>query len=163
MIEDRIERARGLLERVHYAAMATVNEDGSPHNTPIHFIISDSRKYIYWASSPASQHSKNLNRSGQAFFVIYEPGVGGGLYLQTRNGHELTGAQLKDGLNIWNKSRMADGKPELADTFFKGNFPQRMYRVDIMKSWVNCSDRDKAGNIIRDYRYELAQEDLLLR
>jgi len=31
----RIERAKWLISNIQHAAIATVNEDGSPHNSPV--------------------------------------------------------------------------------------------------------------------------------
>jgi general stress protein 26 len=45
-IPARITRAKELLASAKHAAMATVNVDGSPHNTPFFFIYDDQLEYI---------------------------------------------------------------------------------------------------------------------
>jgi general stress protein 26 len=57
-----IARAKALLGTVWFATMATVNEDGSPHNTPFLFLRAKDLSRIYWGSHPNSLHSKNIVR-----------------------------------------------------------------------------------------------------
>ena len=160
LLQERIERGRMLLRTVRHAAMATVNEDGSPHNTPFYYLVDDSREYIYWASSPDSVHSQNLRRTGQAFIVIYEVGKGDGLYLQGQDAHELSGDELMRGLGAWNVQRAEGGKQAVDAGFFTGASPQRLYCMDLARYYVNNSEKDTAGNILRDRRFEITKEDL---
>ena len=160
MVEDRIQRARELLSTARNAAMATVNADGSPHNTPFHFIIDDTREHIYWSSSPESLHSQNLARTEQAFIVIYEADKGGGLYLQGEQAHELSDDELGQGLAVWNAQRAKEERSSLQAGRFTGESPQRMYRISITKYWVNASEKDAAGNVTQDYRHEITREEL---
>lgn len=160
-MQDQIDRAKALLKKVRHAAMATVNADGTPHNTPFHYIIDSAKEHLYWASGPETVHQQNLARTGQAFIVIYEPGTGGGLYLQGVNAHELTGAELEQGLEVWNAKRAEEGRGPLTTDFFGNASPQHMCRVDLVKFWVNHSERDGKGNIIRDVRTEISREDLI--
>jgi hypothetical protein len=44
----RIEQAKHLLNDVRFAAMATVNEDGTPHNTPYFFMYDETITHLYW-------------------------------------------------------------------------------------------------------------------
>ena len=161
-MQQNIERAKELLKTVRHAAMATVNADGSPHNTPFHYLIDAEREHIYSASSPDALHSQNIARTGQAFIVIYEAGQGGGLYLQAENAHEVTDlTELNTGLKVWNAKRVQEGRKPLDTSFFTGNSPQRMYRFDLARYYVNHSERDAAGNILRDIRTEITREDLV--
>lgn len=156
------ERGRELLATVRHAAMATVNEDGTPHNTPFYYLVDDAREHIYLASSPDAVHSQNIARTGQAFVVIYQAGQGSGLYLQAENAHEITDeSELQQGLKVWNANRAEEGKPPLAADFFAGDSPQRMYKFDLVRYYVNHSEKDTAGNILRDIRTEITREDLL--
>lgn len=160
MLDKNVERARELLATVRHAAMATANEDGSPHNTPFHYIIDEAREHLYWASSPESVHQQNLARTGRAFIVIYEPGQGGGLYLQAENAHELSGVEYDEGLKVWNAKRAEEGREPLGPDFFASEAPQRMYRVNLTRFWVNHSEKDAEGNVLRDIRTEITREDL---
>lgn len=161
-MDESISRAKELLATVRHAAMATVNADGSPHNTPFHYLIDDTREHIYSASSPDAVHSQNIARTGQAFIIIYEAGQGGGLYLQAENAHEITDeSELQEGLKVWNATRAKAGKQLLTASSFTGGSPQRMYRFDLVRYYVNQSEKDAAGNVLRDIRAEITKEDLL--
>jgi hypothetical protein len=161
LLEQRIERARWLLQNVRHAAIATVNEDGSPHNSPVFFQYDKGLKYLYWGSSPEAQRSKNIARDGRIFAVIYEANEGGGLYIQGNEAHVLEGEELVQGLAVLNEFRVRRDKAPLGIDYYTGNSPQRMYRVTIQKLSVNISERDEHGNIIRDYRHEITREDLV--
>jgi hypothetical protein len=158
---ERILRAKALLTRVRNAAMATVNDDGSPHNTPFHYIIDDAREYIYMASAPEAVHTQNLLRTGNAFIVIYAENEADGLYMEARNARQLSADDLEAGLQAWNAQRAKEGKAPLDSSLFTGDSPQRMYHVELVRFWVNNSERNAEGSIIRDYRFEIERSELL--
>src|ERR1039458_3055147 len=91
-IIEGIMRAKELLKTVEHASMATVNEDGSPHNTPYYFMRSDDLRHLYWGSHPASEHSKNVARTGQIFVVLYDAIKRGGLFIQANQAHAVEGS-----------------------------------------------------------------------
>lgn len=159
-IEERIKRARQLLATAKHAAMATVNQDGSPHNTPFFYIINETTEQIYWGSSPKSVHSQNIIRTGQLFVVIYESGKGGGLYIKCERGHELSGEELKRALEVCNARRQLQGGHPLGIEYYTGTSPQRMYGAKLVDFWVNISERDAQGHILRDYRHKIKSRDL---
>lgn len=160
-LQRRIERAKELLKTVRHAAMATVNEDGSPHNTPYFFICDKKLSYLYWNSHPDAQHSKNVKRSGQIFVALYEAGVGGGLYMKAEQAKQLEGKELEQALEVQNKLRATINKVPLPLSYFQGDNPQRMYSAVPVQFWVNISERDRDGNITRDYRHEISKEELV--
>jgi general stress protein 26 len=156
------EQAKHLLNSVRNAAMATVNDDGSPHNTPFHYIIDERRESIYWVSSPESQHSKNIVNRKQLFIVIYESNAPEGLYLEAVDAHELyEKTEIQTGLEVWNAQRTAEGKGSIDVTLVTGESPQRMYRTKLVRFWVNESQKDGKNHIIRDYRREIKKEELV--
>jgi len=161
LLQERIGRTRWLLENVRHAAIATVNEDGSPHNSPVFFQYDSRLNYLYWSSSPESQHSKNIAGDGRIFVVLYEANVGGGLYIEANEAHTLEGTELEQGLLIFNEFRAKREKHPLSLDYFTGNSQQRMYRATIQKLSVNIAEHDENGNITKDYRQEITREDLL--
>lgn len=160
-LEAHITRAKELLATVRHAAMATVNEDGSPHNTPVQFQLDETQRFIYWASNPTAQHSQNVSRTGQLFVVVYTPGEGIGLYLRARAAHELSGDELQAGLRARNKQRAENGQQPVDAERYIGITSQRMYRAEIVQVWVNSYEKDTAGNVTNDYRQEISRGDLL--
>jgi hypothetical protein len=160
-VTERVKRATELLKTVRHAAVATVNEDGSPHNSPVFFQYDKELKYLYWSSSPEAQHSQNIARDGRVFVVLYEANEGGGLYIEADNARVLAGKELAEGLKVLNEFRARRGKESLGADYYTGDSPQRLYRANVQKLSVNVSERDEDGNIIRDYREEIEREGLL--
>ena len=158
---NQINRAKELLIRARHASMATVNEDGSPHNTPFMFLFDEDLKYIYWGSHPDSEHSENLLRTSKAFIVIYDAIEKGGLYIKVETAQPLKGEELRIALNIHNKARLARGQDPLALSYYGAPNPQRMWSAKTMQFWVNGTKRDKEGNVTRDIRIEIKRDDLV--
>jgi len=161
-LAERIERARVILETARHAAIATVNEDGTPHNTPLVFIRDDKLDYIYWGSHPESLHSKNAIRTGNVFMVVYDMIKRGGLYIQAMNAHELSGAELVKALKIRNDMFVAQGGEPIQLAYYQGNSPQRMYAAKTAHVWVNVAERDAQGDVLKDSRVEISRSDLLV-
>lgn len=159
-IEEQIERAKELLKTARHAAMATVNEDGTPHNTPFMFLHDDLLEYIYWGSHPASEHSKNIVRTGQIFVVLYDATERGGLYMKAHEAHQLEGSELESALAIHNTVRDSRGLGRLPLGYYLGDSPQRMWSARITQLWVNGTKRDEDGHIIQDIRTEISSSDV---
>lgn len=161
-MEARIARAKELLKVVKHGCMATTNEDGTPHATPFYLILDADLRRVYFGSHPDSQHSKNVARTGELFVVLYDAiGKGGGLYLRAKNGKQLAGEELAEGLAVHNATRAGDGKAPLEQAYYEDDNPQRMYGADIATLWVNIAERDSHGLISKEYRHEITAKDLL--
>jgi general stress protein 26 len=160
-IEERVARAKELLKTARHAAMATVNEDGTPHNTPLFFLIDDDLQRVYFGSHSLSVHSQNVVRTGEMFVVVYDIQKTGGVYIKASNGHELRGAELAAALKVNNAHRGREGSAPLERSYYEGENPQRMFGADIVSIAINVKECDKDGRIIREYRYEVSAEDLL--
>lgn len=158
---QRINRARELLRTVRHAAMATVNEDGTPHNTPYFFMCSPDLRYLFWGSHPASQHSQNIVRTGQIFVVLYDAHERGGLYIRADKAHITEGQELEVALEVHNRRRAAEGRAPIPMEYYQGGSPQHMYTATVQQLWVNEAIRDANGVLVRDQRAEIAKEDLL--
>ncbi|MGB4759439.1 MAG: pyridoxamine 5'-phosphate oxidase family protein [Candidatus Saccharimonadales bacterium] len=160
-VQQRIERARQLLGAVRHAAMATVNEDGSPHNTPYFFMYDEKFENLYWGSHPDSQHSQNVKRTKQIFVVVYDAVERGGLYVQANEAYQVTAKELPEALRVHNFFRATEGKEPLPESQFKGKNPQRMYKANVTNLWVTLAERGKDGQMIRDIRIPISHQDLL--
>lgn len=159
--QDRIDRAKELLKTVRHAAMATVNPDGSPHNTPYFFMYDDALEQLYWGSHPSSQHSKNIARTGQIFVVLYDSNEKGGLYVQAHNARVAEGDELSQALAAHNAARARFGKTPPVEQSYYQQGEQRMYAADIAQLWVNLVEFDAQGRHVRDYRHAITAADLL--
>lgn len=159
-IKTQIDRARTLIKTVRHAAMATVNEDSSPHNTPYFFICDETLEHLYWGSHPDSLHSKNALRTGQIFVVLYDAMERGGLFIRADEAHITEGAELEVALSAHNARRVKDGKEPLPLSYYQEG-PQRMWVATTRHFWVNSAERNNEGQIIRDIRIEVTREGLL--
>jgi hypothetical protein len=160
-IPERIERARQLLATVKHAAMATVNDDGSPHNSPYLFMVSPDHRMLYWGSHPQSQHSLNILRTGQLFVVLYDAFERGGLYIEADNGRILKGKELTAGLAVHNALRAKYGSGASLTEEYYEHSQQRMWGAETRRFWVNKAERGADGLIVRDWRHEISREELL--
>jgi hypothetical protein len=160
-LQSRTARAKQLLNTIRHAAMATVNADGSPHNTPYFFMRSPDLQHLYWGSHPNSLHSQNIARTGQIFVVLYDAQERGGLYMQADDAHTTEGDELTQALQAHNDRRVAEGKDPLTADYFQAPNPQRMYIATVRRLWTVMSDRDENGLIIQDKRVEITCDQLL--
>lgn len=157
-----LDRAKELLSGVDYAAMATTNRDGSPHNTPYKFFYSSDLRKLYWGSHPDSQHSKNVERSSKVFVVLYEANAKGGLYIQASDAKELEGVELEEALDVQNEIRQKkEEKAPLVVEYYQQSDGQRMYGATIDSFWINDVERDADGLVIKDKRVAIDRELLI--
>ena len=160
-LERRIVRAKELLATSKHAAIATVNEDGSPHNTPVYFMYDSKLEYFYWGSHPESIHSLNILRTGKIFIVLYDAIKRGGLFIKGEDVHAVSGEELKEALNIHNLFRIKEGSEPLEISYYEGNNPQRMWKAKMTNFWVNYAEKDTNGHLAKDGRQEITAKDLL--
>lgn len=85
------EQAQNILDNNILGVLATVNKDGSPWATPLHF-TSDSQ-VLYWFSAEDRVHSENIARSSRVSVAIFSPDTSQGLRAVYVNGS----AQQLDG------------------------------------------------------------------
>ena len=160
-IVKRTERAQVLVNSVGNAAMATVNVDDSPHNTPLFIAFSPDFETVYWISTPESLHSQNVSRNKQAYFALYAADAGGGLYFPAHNIRVTDGEELATGLTAYNLARARQGhKQPLLLTALNPPSPQRLYAATVTHYSVNVAEKDEQGRIVRDYRYEISRQQL---
>jgi hypothetical protein len=160
-LEKKILRAKELLATSKHISMATVNEDGTPHNSPVRFVYDEKLEHIYWASHPQSLHSVNIIRTGQIFLALFDRIERGGLYIKGEDVHPVEGAELVQALTVHNSFRAKEGSTILAMDYYQGNSPQRMWQAKITNLWVNGVERGADGHIARDGRQEITAQDLL--
>lgn len=153
-----------LANRSRIAIYATVNKDGSPHNSPMFFIPSTKLDKIYMGTHPESLHAINIARTGQAFAVIYgsTPEGSAGLYFKIKNFHEVASEiELDNALKAHNNARKKLNKMPLLAEYYKSPNPQRMYVGDIVEISTNSVERSADGHVIKDTRYKLTASELI--
>lgn len=160
-MQDRILRARQLLAEIHHVPIATVNADGTPHNSPV-FMAFDDKLRGYWASHPTNLHSQNITRNGDVFLVVFDSREGhGGLFISAKAVVLDSTEAVAQGYECLKqlKERVYGSMGPLEDYLLGGE--QRIYCATPLRCWVNKSDRTKDGVIIKDNRYEVPIMDLL--
>jgi hypothetical protein len=83
---DTIRSVRELLESQSTITLATVDERGHPHASPLFFCLG-SDLTLYWLSSPDSRHSVNLRARPQTSSVA--------VYASVNRWEKIRGAQLE--------------------------------------------------------------------
>jgi hypothetical protein len=151
-------KEKELLKNIRHCALATVNSDGSPHNTPLFCLFNQDLSKIYWGSHPDSLHSRNIERTHEGFVVIYDsvkPGLGG-LYLTLKNAHCVTDSELSEALQIHNSKRAP-----LDISYYQKPNAQRMWVADIVRIEIYGSIRDAEGHIYKEGRKEISAKELV--
>ncbi len=149
-------QVKEILQQVKFVSMATVNEDGSPHNSPLLFLYDQRFEYIYWGSTIEALHSKNIVRTGEAFFAVFNslsPSVG--LYVKATECQIAEGTDLDLALTVHNHFRANVGKDALDVAYYCGTSPQRMWRGKVAQMWINAYERGADGRLIKDYKIEV--------
>jgi general stress protein 26 len=160
-LEDRINRAKQLLKEIHHVPVATVNKDGSPHDSPV-FMVFDDKLSAFWASNPETQHSKNIARDDRVFLVVFDSREGhGGLFIKARAKVLESKTETEHGYQ-----KLKELKQQLHGNMggldkYTAAAAQRIYQAEPEQIWINKSDRDEHGVIIRDRRHEISLEQLL--
>lgn len=153
MKDSNINRAKAIIENILYITIATVSEDGTPHNSPV-FSAYDKDYNFYWGSHRHAQHSINIRANGNVFLVIYdstvEAGTGKGVYVKAR-AKELENPEETAFAHNLLKSRRP--VPFWKMKQVQGDAPIRLYKAVSEKFWVN-EDGDINGNYI-DIREEI--------
>ncbi|HEY2004482.1 MAG TPA: pyridoxamine 5'-phosphate oxidase family protein [Candidatus Saccharimonadia bacterium] len=150
-----LDLAQVLLRETRHVAIATVNTDGSPHCSPV-FMVFDERLRGIWSSDPRSLHSHNIDRTGQAFLVLFNPEHGGGLYIKAR-AKPVGEPDLEQAYATYKSS----GHPVADLSSYSSGAPQQLYHATPEQIWVNQSQKDPRGVIIHDHRIEIPLDQLL--
>jgi hypothetical protein len=125
------------------------------------FITFDDELRAYWASNPDTQHSQNIQRTGQIYLVLFGPtGDGGGLYIQAR-AQEVDAAGLPHAVETINRQRQQTNRKPANAAMYEATRPQRLYQAIPQKCWVNLSEKDASGDIVRDHRVAVSLVTLL--
>lgn len=161
--KEQLELARKLLKTVRHAAYSTVNEDGTPHNSPLMLIYNEELTKLYVGSYSDSLHCKNFVRTGNAFAVLFDSFTKGqgGVYITGVNAHECEGDELVEALRVHNSVRAKHGSQSIDISYYQQAKPsQRMYSIDIAKIEIYSVIRNTDGLVISEARVEVKPEVL---
>lgn len=160
----QVELAQKLLKTVRHAAYATVNEDGSPHNSPLKLMHNERLTKLYIGSYSESLHVANLLRTGKAFVSIFDSFIKrqGGIYITCINARECLEGELTEALRIHNATRAREGSDVIEQGYYQLPTPsQRMYSLDIANIEIYSVKRGEDGRIESEARREVKPQLLL--
>ncbi len=162
-MDDEVTKAKQLLKNIRHFALATVNRDGTPHNTPLFCMFNQDLTKVYWGSHPDSLHSKNIERTHEGFLVIFdavEQGTGG-LYVTLNNAHRVMDQELPEALSVHNARRAQYKKVPLDISYYQAPNVQKMWVADVARIEVYGVVRDAGGHIYKEGRVEVLAKELL--
>jgi hypothetical protein len=160
-MQEQLERIRQLMGYVPHVVIATVNEDASPHNSPV-FGSFDDKLHFFWSSSPESQHSNNIMRDGRVFMVMFDSHEGNGALYVSAFARQLDDSDGFDHGYLLLSEAKARLQAQMGSRDTYGdNGPQRLYTAVPDKLWLVKSHKDGSGAIVHDERVEIGLSDLL--
>jgi hypothetical protein len=130
------DEAHHTLNRITYAALATVSSDGRPWNAPL-YVAFDGRAF-YWSSHNDAQHSRNIAVNPSVMLVVFDstaPDASGhGIYVRA-TARELTEApSIERALQALAARRKEPVSP-VAD--FLAPHARRIYEAVTEEVWTN--------------------------
>lgn len=151
MSELHNQKARTILDKIKYATLSTVTQEGKPWNSPVAHELDEDFNF-YWFSDKENQHSKNVRANPYVFIVVYDStapeGEGEGVYVEAEV-EELSDAGEINRIRNQKKQKIVDDAGE-----FLGNAIRRCYKATPKKFWINDAE-EKDGVFLRDYRIEV--------
>lgn len=161
---NEFESLKDMVRLSRHIVYATVNEDGTPHNSPMFYIPNATLKKVYMGTHPDSLHAQNIRRTGKAFGVVtgIVSGKGRGLYMRIDHFHEAMEDELIEALDAHNTARARLGKERLTTDYYQAPNQQRMYVGNIVELSVNDVIRDSQGYIEQDIRCAYNSDELSL-
>jgi len=154
-------RARDIVQRFIYVTIASVSAEGDPWNSPVYSAYDDQANF-YWSSSPLAQHSRNIEKNGKAFFVIYDStapeGTGEGVYIHTIAAALADPAEIKKAKRLLTQ-RVGKELGSETDRLLDAGI-QRIYRATPQRAWINGFEHAAQQSYLRDIRIEIPLECL---
>lgn len=160
---QQLQHISVLLKKARHAAFATVNEDGSPHNSPLMLIYNDDLSKLYIGSRSDSLHVQNMLRTGMTYVTVFDSFVKGqgGIYITGRGVRECNDDELIEALKWHNKTRKKHGSEPIEIDFYSNPLPaQRMYAIDVTLVEYYSLERDKSGRIVFEARVPISARAL---
>jgi uncharacterized protein YhbP (UPF0306 family) len=135
---------RTIIKANRYMALGTADEGGHPWVSPVWFASEDYRNF-HWVSSPDAKHSRNLAAHPEVAIAIFDSSVpvGGAQAVYMKGvAKELTGAELEQGLEIFDRVSQKDIGRGWGLDDVQGSALVRLYRATVSEHWVLIPGRD---------------------
>ena len=152
------QEAAEILKKIIYATIATATTAGVPLNSPV-YAVYDNELNFYWASSKASQHSRNIRENPQVSIVVYDStvpwGTGRGVFIEGKASEVVDVDEITKACQL-RKARVSDAKHPPEE--FLADKPRSIYRVRPRRVWMNQDAR--VNGYFVDERAELSLSKL---
>lgn len=160
--QQRIQNVLDLLDDTAAAALATVNANGAPHNTPV-FAAFDPDYKVIWASHSSSQHSQNIERTGKVFIAVFDATCkhGNGLYIEAEA--EIIAPEHPEFAMVCKtfvQAKTDFGATTPLEQDFAEPGGQRLYRATPKTMWINYTTKNERGVVVRDQRFRVTTDML---
>lgn len=141
-MENFVEIAKNIIEKIPYITIASITPDGKPWNSPV-FAVPDDQYNFIWNSSTESQHSKNISANKNVFIVIYDSkvlvGDGKGVYIEAEAKEITDTVELQRAVEVfWSKKNKIPDQSE-----FVAPSLRRMYIAVPKKVSINMYDKSR--------------------
>jgi hypothetical protein len=160
MAPELADVARSVIDANRYMALGTADEAGHPWVTPVWFASEDNWNF-HWVSSPDAKHSRNLAAHSEVAIAIFDSSVpvGGAQAVYMKGvAKELTGVELGQGLEVFDRVSQRDIDRGWALDDVQGSALFRLYRATVSEHWVLIPGRDpeRGSGVDRSERISLA-------
>jgi hypothetical protein len=158
-LDELSDHARTVIDSNRYMALGTADEAGHPWVSPVWF-ASENYRDFHWVSSPGAKHSRNLAVRPEVAIAIFDSSVpvGGAQAVYMRGvAKELTGAELEQGLEVFDRVSQRDIDRVWALDDVQGSALFRLYRATVSEHWVLIPGRDpdRGSGVDRSERVSL--------
>jgi uncharacterized protein YhbP (UPF0306 family) len=144
MPSELADVARSVIDANRYMALGTADEAGHPWVSPVWFASEDYRNF-HWLSSPDAKHSRNLAARPEVAIAIFDSSVpvGGAQAVYMKGlAMELTGAELEQGLEVYDRVSREDVGRAFGLDDVQGSALFRLFRATVSEHWVLIPGRD---------------------
>jgi hypothetical protein len=158
-LKELADHARSVIDANRYMALGTADEAGNPWVSPVWFASEDYRNF-HWLSSPDAKHSRNLAVHAEVAIAIFDSSVpvGGAqaVYMKGQ-ARELTGAELEQGLEVYDRVSRRDVGRGFGLDDVQGSALFRLFRATVSEHWVLIPGRDpdRGSGVDRSERVSL--------
>jgi Pyridoxamine 5'-phosphate oxidase len=160
MDPELADHTRRVIDANGYMALGTADEAGLPWVSPVWFASEDYRNF-HWVSSPDAKHSRNLAAHPEVAIAIFDSSVpvGGAQAVYMKGvAEELTGTELEQGLEVFDRVSRRDIGRGFGMDDVRGSALFRLYRATVSEHWVLIPGRDpdRGSGVDRSERVSLA-------
>jgi uncharacterized protein YhbP (UPF0306 family) len=159
MAPELADVARSVIDANRYMALGTADAAGHPWVSPVWFASEDYRNFL-WVSSPDAKHSRNLAAHSEVAIAIFDSSVpvGGAQAVYMKGvAKELTGTELEEGLEVFDRVSRQDYGRAFGMDDVQGSSLFRLYGATVTEHWVLIAGRDpdRGSGVDRSERVSL--------